>query len=500
MTLIRSAGILLHPTSLPGRYGIGDFGDDAFRFVDFLVEAGQGLWQVLPLGPAGADGCPYQSSSAFAGNPNLISPDMLKRDGLLDSRQLRLIPDHNPKLIDFGDVTDLKTRLLKKAFSKFKTNFSKFECDFNEFCAKNKRWLDDFALFAAAKNAHGGRSWKDWDRGLRARRREALNEWRTKLADEILFHKFVQFVFFKQWSDLKKYANRNKISIIGDIPIYVAFDSADVWTHRRLFAVDARGRAELVAGVPPDLFSTTGQLWGNPVYRWKEMERDDFLWWRNRFEKLFEMVDVVRVDHFRAFEAFWSIKGDAATAEKGKWVKAPGRKLFRSLKRRFGDLPVIVEDLGFITPAVKKLRDDFGFPAMKILQFAFGSDGSPDFLPHNCPPNSVVMTGGHDNDTTRAFFEKAKYKKNDAFEHARKYLRCAGSDIVFELIRAAYSSSANTVVIPMQDVLELGGEARMNTPGKLGGNWMWRFVWDHVGEDLRAQYREISEIYERVPE
>jgi 4-alpha-glucanotransferase len=499
MIFERNAGILLHPTSLPGRFGIGDLGDDAFRLVDFLGKAGQGLWQILPLGPTGVDGCPYQWSSAFAGNPNLISPDKLRDDGLLKPRDLKNVPENNPKSIDYGDVIAHKTSLLKKAFKIFKTDLSKIDKDFDEFCRKNRQWLDDFAFFTAAKQAQKGRSWKDWDEGLVLRRKKSLKEWEKRLADEILFHKFVQFVFFRQWHALKGRANDKKIKIIGDIPIYVAFDSADVWAHRRLFTVARNGEAKFAAGVPPDYYSKTGQRWGNPLYRWKEMEKDDFLWWRNRFSKLFELVDIVRIDHFRGFESFWRIPADEPTAKTGKWVKAPGRKFFKSMKKRFGDVPIIVEDLGFITPSVEKLRDALGFPSMKIMQFAFGKDGNRDFLPHNCVPNCVAMTGGHDNDATRAFFEKAKYKKNDAFDHAQKYLNYFGDDIVFELIQSAYASPANTVVIPMQDILNLGSESRMNTPGKRGGNWMWRFTWDQLQDDLPQRYFDLAKLYDRLP-
>jgi 4-alpha-glucanotransferase len=500
MKFERSAGILLHPTSLPSKYGIGDLGNDAFMFIDFLEKAGQTLWQVFPLGPTGYGDSPYQCFSAFAGNPNLISPDKLNEGGLLVDNDLQNIPHHDPGSIDYGQIIEYKKSLLKKAFSNFKLKKADFEKNFYEFCKANKGWLDDFAFFMSAKDAHGGIVWKDWDEGLVLRKKNSLDEWKKKLEDEILYQKFVQYQFFKQWYAVKEYANSKGIKIIGDMPIFIAYDSADLWANKNLFTVDESGKLETVAGVPPDYFSKTGQLWGNPLYRWKEMEKDDFLWMRNRFAHLFTIVDIVRIDHFRGFEAFWEIPGNAPTAETGKWVKAPGNKLFKSLKKHLGDVPILAEDLGVITPAVEKLRDDFAFPGMKILQFAFGTKMETKFLPHNYVPNCVVLTGAHDNDTTRAYFEKAKQDKGlDVYDHLQKYLNYFGNDFVYELIRAAYASVANIVIVPMQDILNLGGEARMNFPGKLGGNWMWRFTWDQIAEDLHLKYFGLAKLYERPP-
>ncbi len=500
MTFERNAGILLHPTSLPGKYGIGDLGDNAYKFIDFLEKAGQKLWQVFPLGPTGYGDSPYQCFSAFAGNPNLISPDKLKENGLLSEDDLKNIPDHNPVQIDYGEIIEYKKSLLKQAFNNFKSNLNKFEKDFDNFCNENKEWLEDFAFFMAAKEAHGGIVWKDWDKRLVHRDKNSLDEWSKKLSDDIFYQKFVQFEFFNQWFIVKQYANSKGIKIIGDMPIFIAYDSADIWANKALFTVDNEGNLETVAGVPPDYFSETGQLWGNPLYRWKVMEKDDFQWWRNRFANLFKMVDIVRIDHFRGFEAYWEIPGDAETAINGRWVKAPGDKLFKSIKKHLGDVAILAEDLGVITPEVEKLRDDFGFPGMKILQFAFGTDMETKFLPHNYIPNCVVLTGAHDNDTTRAYFEKAREDKNsDIFEHFQKYLNYYGDDFVYELIRLAYASVANIVIVPMQDILNLGGEARMNFPGKLGGNWMWRFKWDQISEDLHLKYYGLAQLYERPP-
>ena len=500
MTFERNAGILLHPTSLPGKYGIGDLGDDAYKFIDFLEKAGQKLWQVFPLSPTGYGDSPYQCFSAFAGNPNLISPDKLKGNGLLNEDDLKNIPDHDPVQIDYGEIIEYKKSLLKQAFINFKLNLNKFEKDFDKFCNENKAWLDDFAFFMAAKEAHDGIVWKDWDKGLVYRDNKALDEWNKKLSDDIFYQKFVQFEFFNQWLAVKHYANLKGIRIIGDMPIFIAYDSADLWANKELFTVDEEGNLETVAGVPPDYFSETGQLWGNPLYRWKVMEKDDFHWWRNRFANLFKMVDIVRIDHFRGFEAYWEIPGDAETAINGRWVKAPGDKLFKSIKKHLGNIAILAEDLGVITPEVEKLRDDFNFPGMKILQFAFGTDMETKFLPHNFIPNCVVLTGAHDNDTTRAYFEKAKEDKNsDIYEHCQKYLNYFGDDIVYELIRLAYASVANIVIVPLQDTLNLGGEARMNFPGKLGGNWMWRFTWDQIYDDLHLKYYGLTQLYERPP-
>uniref|UniRef100_A0A7V2ZHB3 4-alpha-glucanotransferase n=1 Tax=Ignavibacterium album TaxID=591197 RepID=A0A7V2ZHB3_9BACT len=500
MKFERNAGILLHPTSLPSKYGIGDLGNDAFLFIDFLEKAGQKLWQVFPLGPTGYGDSPYQCFSAFAGNPNIISPDKLREEGLLSENDLLNIPPHNPHQIDYGQIIEYKKSLLRKAFLNFKGHYKNFQNDFESFEKENSDWLYDFAFFMAAKDAHGGIVWKDWDKGLVHRDKNAMKEWSGKLADDIFYHKFVQFVFFKQWNSVKKYANSKGIKIIGDMPIFIAYDSADLWANKNLFTVDENGKLETVAGVPPDYFSPTGQLWGNPLYRWKEMEKDDFLWWRKRFANLFKMVDIVRIDHFRGFEAYWEIPGDAPTAETGRWVKAPGEKLFKSVLKHLGDVPILAEDLGVITPEVEALRDMFNFPGMKILQFAFGTGMETKFLPHNYIPNCVVYTGSHDNDTTRAYFEKAKQEKSsDIYEHMQKYLNYYGDDVVYELIRLAYASVANIVVIPMQDILNLGGEARMNFPGKLGGNWTWRFTWDQIDAELHLKYFGLAQLYERPP-
>jgi 4-alpha-glucanotransferase len=499
MRFERSAGILLHPTSLPGNYGIGDLGDDAFKFVDFLKEAGQTLWQVFPLGPTGYGDSPYQCFSAFAGNPLLVSPDKLNEDGFLSDHDLSDKQNFNPTQIDYGEIINYKKSLLRKAFNNFENDFNSLGKDFDVFCDKHKDWLEDFALFMAAKDFHNGEVWSKWEKGLIHRTEKALKKWKEKLSDDIRYHKFVQFNFFRQWKAIRDYANKNGIKIIGDMPIFIAYDSADLWANKEIFSVDGDGKLETVAGVPPDYFSPTGQLWGNPLYRWKVMEKDDFLWMRKRFASLYELIDIVRIDHFRGFEAYWEIPGEAKTAVTGRWVKAPGENLFKSLIKHFGDVPILAEDLGVITPDVEALRDKFNFPGMKILQFAFGTDMETKFLPHNFIPNCVVLTGSHDNDTTRSYFETARGEENDIHDHAQMYLNYFGNDIVNELIRAAYASVANIVIIPIQDVLNLGGEARMNFPSRLGGNWIWRFTWEQINENIASHYKGLTILYERPP-
>ena len=497
MRFDRAAGILLHPSSLPGKFGIGDLGSEAYNFVNFLEAAGQKLWQVFPLGPTGYGDSPYQCFSAFAGNPILISPEKLCEDGFLEEREIENTPYQNPHQIDYGDVINYKRFLLKKAFESFKKNPNGLEVEFKSFCESNNDWLDDFSLFMASKDYHGGQVWTSWDKELVKREAKAIKTWKEKLSDDIQYHKFVQFNFFRQWDKIKKYANEKGIKIIGDMPIFIAYDSADLWANKNLFTVDENGNLISVAGVPPDYFSVTGQLWGNPLYRWEEMEKDDFLWWRNRMKNLLNIVDIVRIDHFRGFEAYWEIPGDAPTAETGKWVKAPGEKLFKALKKYLGELPIIAEDLGVITKEVVALRDQFDFPGIKILQFAFGTDMETKFLPHNFIPNCVVHTGSHDNDTTRGYFEKARNEENDIYSHTQKYLNYFGDEITFHLIRLAYASVADMAIIPMQDVLNLGGESRMNFPGKLGGNWTWRYTWDQVPSNLAQTYKEMAILFDR---
>jgi len=500
MKFERSAGILLHPTSLPGTFGIGDLGNEAYKFIDFLEAAGQKLWQIFPLGPTGYGDSPYQCFSAFAGNPLLISPEKLIGDGFLSPGEVNVHPSSHPHKINYGQVIHDKKLILRKAYNNFLKNSNGQEEAYNSFCEENKEWLNDFSFFMASKEYHGGGLWTEWEKSLVEREEKALKEWENKLADDISYHKFVQFQFFRQWDNLKKYTNDKGINIIGDMPIFIAYDSADLWANKSIFSVDKHGNLETVAGVPPDYFSATGQLWGNPLYKWDIMEKDDFIWWRRRMSNMLKFVDIIRIDHFRGFEAYWEIPGGAKTAIKGRWVKAPGEKLFNSLRKYLGDLPILAEDLGVITKPVEELRDKFGFPGMKILQFAFGTGMESKFLPHNYTRNCVVYTGSHDNDTTRAYFEKEKENDNDIYFHAQKYLDYYGEDILQKLIRTAYASVADFVIIPMQDILNLGGEARMNFPGKPGGNWTWRFIWNQVPGFLTGIYKELTRLYERPPE
>ncbi|MFH1194622.1 MAG: 4-alpha-glucanotransferase [bacterium] len=499
MEFLRSAGILLHPTSLPGKYGIGDLGRDIFQFIDFMEQANQKLWQVFPLGPTGYGDSPYQCFSAFAGNPLLISIDKLIEEGLLSSYDVSNIPQHDPHNVDFGAVIKFRYDLYRTAYNNYKNNGNNFSSDCGSFCEDNKDWLDDYALFMACKNYHGGVEWLKWDKEIALRQGSAVKDWTEKLADEVSFQKFLQYNFYKQWTAVKKYANEKGIKIIGDMPIFIAYDSSDLWANKSIFTVDENGKLEFKAGVPPDYFSATGQMWGNPLYKWKVMAMDNYAWWIKRFSKLYEFVDIVRIDHFRGFEAYWEIPGDEPTAVNGRWVKAHGKQLFNVLKEKLGDAPILAEDLGIITREVEALRDEFNFPGMKILQFAFGETGDKKFLPHSHIKNCVVYTGSHDNDTTKAFFEKEKELKSGIYEWTQKYLNYYGDDMCFEMIRTAYASTANIVIVPMQDILNLGGEARMNFPGTLGGNWTWRFTWNQITDNLVHLYKEMTILYERPP-
>ncbi len=497
MNYRRSAGILLHPTSLPSNYGIGDFGKDAFSFVDFLSETKQSLWQILPLGPTGYGNSPYQCFSAFAGNPLLISPEKLKEENLLSENDFEPITNSNPHFIDYGEVINYKYSILKKAYNNFKKNSESNEM--KKFREENKYWIEDFAFFMALKNYHGGEVWSKWEKDIAFRKKDAMKLWKEKLQDEILFHEFIQFIFFKQWKEIKHYANNKGIKIIGDVPIYIAYDSADLWANRNLFTVDDNGKLEFVAGVPPDYFSKTGQLWGNPLYKWDVLEKNNFDWWVKRISKMLELVDIIRIDHFRGFEAYYKIPGDAPTAEHGEWVKAPGEKLFMTIIKKLGDVPILAEDLGIITKEVNELRNKFNFPGMKILQFAFGKSGEKRFLPHNHEKNCVVYTGSHDNDTTKGFFRKEKEINSDVFKHAQFYMNYYGDDMCTALIRLAYSSAADIVIIPMQDILNLDSDARMNFPGKPDGNWTWRFSWSQINDDIKNKITKLVMLYERYP-
>lgn len=492
----RSAGLLLHPTALPGPYGIGDLGPVAYTWVDALVRAKQTWWQILPLGPTGYGDSPYQCFSAFAGNPYLASPDVLVKDGLL--RQADVTGQHFPNdRVDFGSVIKFKVRLLTQAWENFKAGDAPaLRQWFDEFCAAHARWLDDFALFMALKDEHGGGAWTEWEADLIRREPAALESARTQLADPIQQHKFRQFLFFQQWEALKEYANARNLKFIGDAPIFVSSDSSDVWAHPELFLLDEDRRPTLVAGVPPDYFSKTGQLWGNPLYNWKALKQTGYAWWVDRLRSTLELVDLIRLDHFRGFEAYWEIPAGMPTAEVGRWVKGPSADLFEVVKAELGSLPIIAEDLGVITPEVHTLRDQFNLPGMKILQFAFGGATEDRFLPHNYDdPNCVVYTGTHDNDTTRGWYQNAAEGERDLF---RRYVGRDGREVSWDLIRLAWASVADTAVAPLQDVLDLGAEARMNLPGRPSGNWTWRFRSGQLSEPLLDRLAELTLLYGRA--
>ena len=495
MTSPRSSGILLHPTSLPGPYGIGDLGAEAYRFIDLLAEMGQSLWQVLPLGPTGFGDSPYASFSAFAGNPLLISPDLLEKDGLLSRKDLETVPKFPEIYVEYGDVIPFKSQLLHKAYETFKADAaSPQKGDFDSFCHENSFWLEDFALFMALKEIHQA-VWNAWPEDLAMRKPTALSKAEKEYEKLIRAHKFYQYLFFKQWQAVKKYANSLGIKIIGDIPIFVAYDSADVWANQDLFYLDKEAHPTIVAGVPPDYFSKTGQLWGNPLYRWNAMAKNGYKWWMDRFRINLVLVDMIRLDHFRGFEAYWEIPSGEKTAINGKWVKGPGAKFFHALKKNLGDIPIIAEDLGVITPEVEALRDAFGFPGMKILQFAFGGGSDNPYLPHNFTPNCVVYTGTHDNDTTVGWHTSSSSPQEQ--DHVRRYLQTNGSEIHWDMIRLALSSVACMAIFPLQDVLGLDGRGRMNFPGKPSGNWRWRYTAGQITGEMNSRLKDLTSLFGR---
>ncbi|MBI3407879.1 MAG: 4-alpha-glucanotransferase [Planctomycetes bacterium] len=489
----RAAGILLHPTSLPGPFGIGDLGHAAYDWIETLLHAKQKCWQILPLGPTGFGDSPYQCFSAFAGNPFLISPEFLVRDGLLDQGDLAGV-SFPAERVDFGPVIIWKNNLLARAWENFRSGRGQGLRDpFNDFTARHMSWLDDYGLFMALKDTQGGRSWLEWPTDLRLRAREALVKARRDLADSIGLHQFRQFLFFRQWQDLKDHVRRSGLKIIGDIPIFVSSDSADVWANPQFFQLDKDRRPTVVAGVPPDYFSPTGQLWGNPLYHWEALSADGYHWWLERLKACLQVVDLIRLDHFRGFEAYWEIPAGAPNAITGRWVKAPGRDLLRTIENALGEVPILAEDLGVITPEVEALRDEFHLPGMRILQFAFDSGPTNRFLPHNyASPRTVVYTGTHDNDTTRGWFQTAPEHERD---YARRYLARDGNDITWDLIRLGWSSSADCAIVPLQDVLDLGPSARMNFPGRPAGNWGWRFT--QLSQGFLDRLRDLTELYGR---
>ena len=495
MKFERSSGILLHPTSLPGPFGIGDIGPQAHRWIDFLSEAGCGLWQVLPLSPTGYGDSPYQSFSAFAGNPYLISPEYLIEDGLLHSNDLVERPQFPPGKVDFGKVIPWKIGLLDRAFIQFQQSGSKeFKAEFESFRSEHIYWLEDFSLFMALKEAHGGGSWVNWPRPLLARETTALDQARIKHSEAIQRQEFRQFIFFRQWESIRKHAKDENVHIIGDIPIFVAHDSAEVWAHPELFYLDDQGNPTVVAGVPPDYFSETGQLWGNPLYRWDVHQADGYSWWLKRLSAVLGLVDFVRLDHFRGFAAYWEVPFGEKTAVKGRWAPGPGVDFFTEVEQSLGHLPIIAEDLGVITPDVEEMRDRFDLPGMRIIQFAFHGDPKDPFLPHNHEENSVVYTGTHDNDTSKGWYERVSESEKSFY---RRYLNRDGSQVAWDLIRATWGSVAAFAIAPMQDFLGLGNEARMNYPGNPSGNWFWRMPDNAMSSSLQERVKELNFLYDR---
>ena len=500
MDTTRRSGILLHPTSLPGRFGVGSFNSSAYDWVDFLEHTRQTIWQVLPLGPTGYGDSPYQSFSCFAGNPYLISLETMVDEGLLDQAALDMAPDFPRDRVDYGAVYEWKPAVLHAAADEFATRGSAAQqAEFTQFCADNQSWLDDFALFMALKDAHDGKPWNEWEMNLRSRKPRAMSAAAKKHQAAIHAHKFSQWLFYRQWMALKEYANQRGILIVGDIPIFVAMDSSDAWANPGEFFLDAKFQPTVVAGVPPDYFSATGQLWGNPLYRWDVMEQNGYAWWLHRINAALRLYDMVRIDHFRGFSAYWEVPAGEETAVKGQWVNGPGASLFEAIQRELGDdLPIIAEDLGEITRDVVELRNRFNLPGMKILQFAFAGDASDKFLPHNYGRNCVVYPGTHDNDTTWGWYlHSSTPRERDAF---RRYFRSDGHDAAWTMLEAAFRSVAVTAVVTMQDVLNLGTEARMNLPGRADGNWTWRYLPEQITGHLVERLREVTEIYGRDPE
>lgn len=494
--ITRKSGILLHPTSFPNPYGIGDLGSSAYSFIDFLERTGQQLWQVLPIGPTGYGDSPYQAFSSFAGQPLIISPEKLYEMNLLTQDDITNIPIWDNQKIDYGPVIQFKFSLLRKAFENFnKTNQQQLKFDFNDFCKKESSWLFDYALFMAIKDFHGGVIWTSWDSDIAFPIEESKNAWAKKLEEEVLFYQFIQFIFYTQWLNLKSYANSKGIEIIGDIPIFVAFDSADVWSNKHLFYLDEKGFPTIVAGVPPDYFSETGQLWGNPIYNWSVHKKENYKWWISRIDHLLRLVDILRIDHFRGFEAYWAIPYGAPNAIGGEWKKGPCKDLFYAVEKALGkNLPIIAEDLGVITPEVEELRDFFKFPGMKILQFAFEDAKDNEYLPHNYSVNSICYTGTHDNNTTAGWYENVSEKSRD---HVRRYMNTDGKDISWDFIRTCFGSVSSMAIIPLQDVLSLGSGSRMNTPGVPQGNWQFRYTPPMLSDFIADRLLKITYLYGR---
>jgi len=509
MAFQRASGILLHPTSLPSKFGIGDLGETAYQFIEFLSRSGQKLWQVLPLGPTGYGNSPYMSFSAIAGNPYLISPEILAKQHLLKEEDWDDMPDFDQDRVDFEAVMPYKRKLLEIAFARFNQGYTDQEIQhhhdlyllkeqFKKFCYEEADWLEDYVLFMVLHEQDPKVLWINWEPEIVSREPQALQQKRVELHEQIEFQRFVQFIFFDQWLKLKQYANMRNIQIIGDIPIYVSHNSSDVWANPENFALDPDTyEVSQMAGVPPDYFSATGQLWGNPVYSWEYLQETDFGWWIDRFRFLNRYVDIIRIDHFRGFEAFWQVPAGEETAINGEWELAPGAELFNRLREVMGELPILAEDLGIITPEVEKLRDDFSFPGMRVLMFAFGGGSDNFHLPHNYVRNSVVYTGTHDNDTAVGWWQRAsKYEKELFYKYIVGF--AAGEPINWVLIRMAMAAVSVIAIVPLQDVLGLDNSGRMNTPGTATGNWGWRYSDPNLlNQALSDRLLEITQLYSR---
>jgi len=503
----RAAGILMSLSSLPGAHGIGDLGPEAHRFVDFLASSGQSWWQTLPVGPVGRGNSPYDSSSAFAGNPMYISLETLVAKRLLSKSQIEPVPTLRVRRVNYSEVTRYKEARLRRAFRTFEKKNPSDRGQFDDFRAKNVVWLADFGLFAALKRAFGGAPWNSWDRDIRIRKKASLRRVRAKLKREIRYQEFLQYLFESQWQQLRARCGRRGIGLIGDVPYFVAAESADVWANQEVFHLDERGRPTIVAGTPPDYFSSTGQMWGNPIYRWGTLREREYDWWVERFRGTFRRFDAVRLDHFIGFHRCWAVSGKARTAKHGRWVPGSGKPLFDRVFRILGHVQLIAEDLGVVTPEVRALRDDVGLPSIRVLQFAFGKDpDAENHKPHNHPKNCVVYTGTHDNDTTIGWFtdrktnsttrSKADIERELAF--ALRYLKSDGHEVNWDMIRLAFMSVANLAIIPMQDFLGLGSWARMNVPGTEHGNWEWRISGRNLTPSLTRRIIAITETYGRL--
>ena len=493
----RSSGILFHPTSLPGKYGIGTLGKEAYAFIDFLKKSKQKLWQIFPLGPTGYGDSPYQSFSSFAGNPYLIDFDLLIEAHLLSEEDLRdVFFGDNEEYIDYGAIYNQKYPLLRRAYENFKSSDNhEMRENLEHFKRENASWLNDYSLYISLKNHFNGLPWNEWAHDIKNREHGAMEHYRNELADDIEYHNFIQFLFFKQWGDVKRYANENGIKIIGDIPIFVAADSSDAWANPEIFLFDEERKPVKVAGVPPDYFSATGQLWGNPLYNWQKLKETNYSWWVERVRANLSTCDIIRIDHFRGFEAYWAVPYGDDTAINGQWEPGPGIDLFNAIKSQLGELPIIAEDLGLMTQGVIDLREATGFPGMKILGFAFDSGEENDYLPHTYTKNCVVYTGTHDNDTLIGWFQKAKEEDR---QFARDYLNSRSDDkIHWDAIRGAWSSVANMAISPVQDFLGLGSEARINTPGVAAGNWQWRLKHGVLTDELADRIAKLTKVYSR---